>query len=116
MEVRYFGFEQRQNARTYRFDVLEKGHPTRSFVVTADVTLFHAIGVGIQEGPGLSATKLLADLERDVAGEHQLTDQDLRAYVSARSAAVAKRAEMRKTPRRPPRRRTDFPGQSFGQR
>jgi hypothetical protein len=29
-----------------------------------------------------------------------LTDQDLRAYVSARSAAEARRAEMRKTPRR----------------
>jgi hypothetical protein len=100
MEVRYLGFDQRQNARSYRFDVVEKGQPARHFVVTTDVSLFHALGVVIQEGPTLSASKLLSDLERDVAGTHELTDQDLRAYVNARSAAEARRAELRKTPRR----------------
>jgi hypothetical protein len=102
MEVRYLGFDQQQNARSYRFDVVEKGQPPRRFIVTADISLFHSAGVVIQEGPGLSASKLLADLEKDFAGTHELTADDLRAYVDARSSADAKRAEMRKTPRRRP--------------
>jgi len=102
MEVRYLGFEQRQNARSYRFDVVEKGELSRRFIVTADLSLFHALGVVIQEGPSLCAGKLVADLERNVFGAHELTAEDLRAYVNARSLAEAKRAEMRKAPRRRP--------------
>lgn len=101
MEVRYMGFDQQQNARCYRFDVVEKGQPSRSFVVTTDVSLFHTLGVVIQEGPSLSASKLLADLASDSAGSHELTADDLRAYVSARSAAEARRAELRKARPRP---------------
>jgi hypothetical protein len=38
MEGRYLGFEQRQNARSYRFDVVEKGPPARRFIVTANLS------------------------------------------------------------------------------
>ncbi len=102
MEVRYLGFEQRQNAREYQFDVLEKGEPSKRFVVTADISLFRACGVLIQEGLPLCSSKLVADLERDFAGPHELTAEDLRAHVNSRALAEAKRAEMRKTPRRRP--------------
>jgi hypothetical protein len=102
MELRYLGFEQRQNARDYRFDAVEKGQPARRFVVTADLALFRTLGVVIQEGPTLCASKLLSDLESDSGGAHELTAQDLRAYVTARSTADAKRAESRKAPRRRP--------------
>ena len=102
MEVRYLGFEQQQNARSYRFDVVEKGQPVRRFIVTADLVMFHTFGVVLQEGPSLSASKLVADLAGEVAGTHELTAQDLRAYVDARSMASAKRAEGRKAPRRRP--------------
>lgn len=102
MEVRYLGFEQEQSARSYRFDVLEKGQPAKRFIVTADLSLFHTHRVGIQEGPALSASKLVADLESEFAGAHELTAEDLRAYLDARASADAKRAEMRKTPRRRP--------------
>ena len=81
MEVRYLEFEQRQNARSYRFDVLAKGMPLRHFIVTVDLFLFHAYGVGIQEGPSLCASKLVADLERYFAGAHVLTADDLSSYV-----------------------------------
>ena len=104
MDVRYLGFEQRQNARSYKFDVVEKGEPARRFSVTADLSLFQTHGVVIQEGPSLCAGKLVADLERDFAGTHELTAEDLRTYVDARSLAEAKRAEMRKAPRRRPSR------------
>jgi hypothetical protein len=99
MEVKYLGFEQRQNARSYQFDVVEKGEPSRHFIVTADVSLFHTHGVVIQEGPSLCVGKLVADLEKNVVGAHELTADDFRSFVNARSLAVAKRAEMRKAPR-----------------
>lgn len=102
MEVRYLGFEQQQNARAYRFDVLEKGQPNRHFIVTADLTRFLEHHVGIQEGPTLAANKLAADLERNFDGAHELTDGDLCSYVDARAQAEAQRAESRKTPRRRP--------------
>lgn len=102
MEVRYLGFEQQQNARSYRFDVVEKGEPARRFIVTADLSLFHTYGVVIQEGPSLCVDKLVADLQRNFAGAHELTAEDLRSYVNARSLAEAKRAELRKAPRRRP--------------
>ena len=100
MEVRYLGFEQQQSARSYRFDVVEKGQPTRRFIVTADLSLFRRHGVGIQEGPALSANKLAANLQSEFAGAHELTAEDLLSYANARSVAEARRAEMRKAPRR----------------
>ena len=70
MEVRYMGFEQRQNARAFQFSVMEKGQPSRHFVVTVDLGLFLANRVALQEGPTLSASKLTADLARNFNGEH----------------------------------------------
>jgi hypothetical protein len=102
MEVRYLGFEQQQSARSYRFDVVEKGQPAKHFIVTADLSLFHINGVGIQEGPTLSASKLVANLESAFAGPHELTAADLLSYVNARSLEEARRAETRKAPRRHP--------------
>ena len=101
MEVRYLGFEQQQSARSYQFDVVEKGQPAKRVVVTADLSLFHSRGVGIQEGPALSASKLVADLESDFAGPHEITDQDLLSHMKARFLAEARRAEMHRAPRRP---------------
>jgi len=102
MEVRYLGFERQQSARSYQFDVVEKGQRAKRVFVTTDLSLFHTHGVGIQEGPALSASKLVADLERDFAGAHELTAEDLLSYVNARFLAEARRAEMRRAPRRRP--------------
>lgn len=102
VDIRYLGFQQRQNARAYQFDVRDKGQPTRQFTVTADLDLFRIHGLGIQEGPGLSGTKLAADLEKGWEGEHELTGADVRAFVDNRSLAEAHRAEMRKKPRARP--------------
>ncbi|HEY1337168.1 MAG TPA: hypothetical protein VGF59_06635 [Bryobacteraceae bacterium] len=96
MELRYMGFEQRQNARAYRFDGIKKGGPVRHFVVTVDLALFLAHHVGIQEGPTLCARKLAAELETCGDGEHALTEADLEAYASARAAADIRRAESRR--------------------
>jgi hypothetical protein len=101
MELRYLGFEQVQNARGYRFDVLVKGDATRQFVVTVDLALFRAHRVGIQEGPSLCARKLAADIENSVDGAHELTTEDLREYADARAAAEARKVESRSGARRP---------------
>ena len=100
MEIRYIGFDQRQNARVYRFDVCTDGRMTKQASVTADMTVFRNYSVGIQEGPLLSGNKLTADLERGWDGDHELTAADVRAYADARALAVAERAGARKGPRR----------------
>ena len=97
MEIRYLGFDHRQNSRAYRFEVREQGRPTRQLTVTADMELFRLHRVCIQEGPTLSGNKLSADLERGWEGAHELTEADVRAYLNSKSSAEAQRAEQRKT-------------------
>jgi hypothetical protein len=102
VEIRYLGFDQRQNCRVYRFDVRTDGRLTRQLSVTADIAVFRSHSVGIQEGPFLSGNKLAADLERGWEGEHELTAADVRAYADTKAHADAQRAEAHKTPRRRP--------------
>src|SRR5581483_6566837 len=100
VEIRYLGFDQRQNSRMYQFDVRTDGRLSRQLSVTADIALFRDNRVGIQEGPSLSGNKLTADLERGWEGEHELTAADVRAHADAKALAQAQRAGMRKAPRR----------------
>ncbi|MBS1855132.1 MAG: hypothetical protein JST11_07190 [Acidobacteria bacterium] len=95
MDIRYMGFDQQQNARIYRFDVVEKGHPAKRCLVSVDVSLFLRHHVALQDGPTLSASKLAADIEKNFDGSHELTDQDLREHTAARLQAEAARAEKR---------------------
>lgn len=118
MEIRYLGFDQRQNCRVYRFDVRTDGSLTKEVSVTADIAVFRNHSVGIQEGPFLSGNKLTADLERGWEGEHELTAADLRAYADSKAAAEAQRAGARKAPRRgpgtPPETQQKTPWRNFG--
>ena len=102
MEIRYLGFDQRQNSRVYRFDVRSDGRLTKQVSVTADIAVFRNHSVGIQEGPFLSGNKLTADLERGWEGEHELTAADVRAYADAKALADSQRADTRMAPRRRP--------------
>ena len=102
MEIRYLGFDQRQNSRVYRFDVRSDRHLTKQASVTADLAIFRNHSVGIQEGPSLCGNKLTADLERGWEGEHELTAADVQAYADAKAIAGAQRAASRKAPRRRP--------------
>jgi hypothetical protein len=96
MELRYLGFDQLQNARAFRFEVVVKGAATTQAVVVADMALFLQYRVGIQDGPSLCAARLTADLEQNVAGDHELTADDLRRLCERRAAAEGKRMEMRR--------------------
>ena len=101
MEIRYLGFDQRQNSRAYRFDVRSDGRLMKDVSVTADIAVFRNHSVGIQEGPLLCGNKLAADLERGWEGEHELTSADVRAYADVKALADAQRAGARKSSRRP---------------
>lgn len=90
-QVRYIGFEQRDNLRTYRFEQLESGQHSGTFTVTADLGLFAKYHVGIQDGPSLCLHLLAADLERGdpangVQWNRSLTDEDMQAHVASRPA------------------------------
>ena len=102
MEIRYLGFDQRQNSRVYRFDVRMDGQLTKEVSIAADISIFRDYSVGIQEGPSLSGNKLTADLERGWEGDHELTAADVRAYADAKALADAQRARTRKAPHRRP--------------
>jgi hypothetical protein len=102
VEIRYLGFNQKQNFRVYRFDVCTNGRLPKQISVTADIAVFRTYSVGIQEGPLLSEKKLTADLERGWEGTHELTEADVRAYADAKALADAQRADARKPPRRRP--------------
>jgi hypothetical protein len=118
VEIRYLGFDQRQNSRVYRFDVRTDARLTKQVSVTADISVFRNNSIGIQEGPFLSGNKLTADLERGWEGEHELTAADVRAYSDAKALADAQRAGTRKTPRRRPAAQTETqqksPWRNFG--
>jgi hypothetical protein len=100
MEVRYLGFDQKQNCRVYRFSVRAEGQLAEQVSVTVDMAVFRDYSVGIQEGPILSGNKLTADLKRGWLGDHELTAADVRAYADAKALAGA--AGARKGPRRRP--------------
>ena len=78
MELRYLGFDQKENSRVYRFDVQTDGQPMKEVSVTADLVVFRDHRVGIQEGPFLSGNKLTTDLGRGWVGDHKLTAADVR--------------------------------------
>jgi len=102
LEIRYLGFDQRENSRVYRFGVQTDGRTMKEISVTADMVVFRDYGVGVQEGPFLSGNKLTADLGRGWEGEHELTAADVRAHADAKAQAGAERASARKSPRRRP--------------
>jgi len=99
VELRYLGFDQKLNTRTYRFKGLAGADPALYFLVNADLRLFLLHRIGIQEGPTLCAKKLASDLENPVARDHELTNEDLRAYVDARALADAQKASRRMSAR-----------------
>jgi hypothetical protein len=104
MQLRYMGFDQTKAVRIYRFDSIVERAPAVRYIVTADLALFLKHRVGIQEGPALCARILASDLELIEQREHTLTNDDLLAYVAARSDAEARKAAARKpgVRRRPP--------------
>src|SRR4029453_13249645 len=106
MELRFLGFDQKQITGTYKFDGVANGQPTVHFVVTADLALFLANRIGIQEGPTLCAHKLSTSPGSFGDANLELTNDHLRAPPRGRTMAEARKAEAR---RMGPRRRPPVP-------
>jgi len=95
------GFDQNQNTRTYKFDRLVKGEPAVLISVTVDMGLFLRHHVGVQEGPSLCARKIASDLAHIAEVAHELTNDDLLTFATARADAEARKAARRRPVPRP---------------
>jgi hypothetical protein len=91
-DLRYAGFTQTENVRSYRFDEVGGGRMVQRFVVTVDLALMLKHRIGVQEAPVLCMRKLAADLRTSPdVGRHELADGDLQSYASSRAAAAERR-------------------------
>jgi cold shock CspA family protein len=88
MRVRFAGFDQTDSIRTYRFELIANGEETKTFAVTADLSLFRKHRIGIQEGPALCLKVLLSELENLTPEEEvthwALTDQNMLDHLASR--------------------------------
>lgn len=91
-DLRYAGFEQLANVRTYLFDAIAPGNPFQRFAITVDLALLVKHHVGIQDAPALCLHKLGEDLKASrEPGRHELADDDLLAFVSSRAASLERK-------------------------
>lgn len=89
--LRYLGFEQTGNVRSYKFERLSPSGETDRAVVSADLSLFHRHEVGIQEGPTLCLRLVTAELDGfnttnatgDSPFQRSLTDHDMLNHLAA---------------------------------
>jgi hypothetical protein len=102
-DLRYAGFEQKGNVRSYRFDRVSQDDNRKTFVVTTDLALFAKHHIALQEGPGLCLRLLAANLKASGVAQQpllkcSLTDREMLAYLASRPIP-----RVRSRPRRPPR-------------
>lgn len=91
-DLRYMGFSQQANVRSYRFDVLAANRLVQQHVVTVDLALMMKHRICVQEAPALCLRKLAADLKDPRNSEpHELGDDELFAFASSRAAALERR-------------------------
>lgn len=91
--LRYVGFEQRQNIRTYRFERFTPGELTEEFSVDTDMALFTRHKLRLQEGPLLCLHLLMTALGTQPAGEsspYSLTEQHMLAFLATRTEPSGK--------------------------
>lgn len=92
-DLRYAGFRQTANVRTYRFDAVTPGRFVQHSILL-DTTLLLKHHVGVQEIPALCLRKLAADLKASPQSvSHELGEDDLHELAASRS----------KVQRRPPK-------------
>jgi len=96
LEVRYEGFEQSDNIRSFKFQAWRTGEENQEAVVTVDLALLRKHGITIQEGPALCLRLIETEFQQPNTGEAQvwkrgLTDKEIMAHLACRRP-VKKRA------------------------
>ena len=90
-DLRYTGFHQADNLRTYSFAELTS-FESAQHCVTVDVALLLKHHIAVQEGPELCLRKLISDLKDSPESiRHHFGDEDLLALVASRAEALARR-------------------------
>lgn len=85
--LRYLGFQQTGEIRSYRFERFVPGEARATYIVNSDMGLFTRHHVRLQEGPGL-CLHLLAEREDLVGGtaetpaQYSLTDREMLAHLA----------------------------------
>ncbi len=91
--LRFQGFQQADNVRTYRFDDIRGGTAgSTPHAITVDLTLLLKHRIGVQDVPALCLHKLETELRQTPgATRHQLLDGDLTAFAASRAEALQRR-------------------------
>ncbi|RPJ57275.1 MAG: hypothetical protein EHM23_21065 [Acidobacteria bacterium] len=92
-EVRYQGFEQKNDVRSFKFRAGRTGEEDQEVVVTADLALFRKHGITIQEGPALCLRFVEAELQQRSLSEsgawrRTLTEKELIAHMAHRNSLL----------------------------
>ncbi len=96
-EVRYEGFKQKNDVRSFTFRAWRTGEENQELTVTADLALFRKHGVTIQEGPALCLRFVEAELQQPNFSQsggwkRALTDQEFLAHMPHRHTPSKRRA------------------------
>ena len=99
-EIRYLGFEQTDNIRSYKFQAWNPHEENQEAIVTVDIVLFRRHGIGIQEGPAISlelvkAAFLESGETKASVWRRALTDDEMHAYLASQPASRKSRKRIR---------------------
>ena len=86
LQLRYAGFDQTKDIRSYLFQILPPTEDQKLVVVNAEMSLFVKHHIRIQDGPALCLHALSGSQEP--VHLHAITDQDILAYIAARPVPV----------------------------
>lgn len=95
-DIRYTGFEQTNNTRTYKFQAWQTGEENQEAIVTVDLALFRKHGIALQEGPALCLRFVQDELRRlgsaEVVWKRALTDKEMLTHLASRATRTRKRS------------------------
>lgn len=101
--LRYAGFEQVGNVRSYLFNHVVIGEKSTEVMVAVEISLFTKHHLRIQDGPALCLHVLSLDIEKEelahaAGANHELTDQDIVAYLATRPIPAQTKGKRDKPP------------------
>jgi len=96
-EVRYYGFDQKNDVRSFKFRAWRTGQENQEVIVSADLALFRKHGITVQEGPALCLRFVQAELQQPgfsgtTRWERALTEEEVVAHMAQRQSSSRKRS------------------------